>query len=65
MLDFRGSSKQEVNSSTELAIFANSSSPGPFSFAKVRSLEFALKTKRISHEKTRPIQLFTSSKAGL
>ena len=44
MLDFRRSSKQEVNSSTELAIFANSSAPWPVSFAKLRSLELALKT---------------------
>ena len=57
-LDFRGSRKQEVNASTELAIFPTSSAPGPFSFAKVRSLEFALKTQCISHEKARPIQLF-------
>ena len=41
MLDFRGSSKQEVNSSTEQAIFKNSSAPGPSSFANLRSFEFA------------------------
>ena len=64
MLDFKGSSKQEVYPSTELAILENSSAPGPFFFAKVRSLELTLKTQCIFHEKTLSIQLFMPSKAG-